>query len=88
MNKDKYQYLDSSLKHAQNYTHTCLMVLHTNVQQLPGSHFAVVDSGTSMLIFQATFPKTTQPFPDSAETQVEQPAEATSTAWCEHKPED
>jgi len=52
INKDKYQYLDSSLKHAQNYTHTCLMVLHTNVQQSPGSHFAVVDSGTSMHILQ------------------------------------
>jgi len=28
------------------------MVLHTNVQQSPGSHFAVVDSGTSMHILQ------------------------------------
>ena len=51
INEDKYQYLDSSLKHAQK-THTCLMVLHTNVQQSPGSHFAVVDSGTSMHILQ------------------------------------
>jgi len=52
INKDKYQYLDSSLKHAQNYTHTCLMVLHTNVQQSHGSHFAVADSGTLMHILQ------------------------------------
>jgi len=52
INKDKYQCLDSSLKHAQNYTHNCLMVLHTNMQQSPGSHFAVVDSGTSMYILQ------------------------------------
>jgi len=29
---------------------TCLLVLRTNVQQSPGSHFAVVDSGTSMNI--------------------------------------
>jgi len=28
------------------------MVLHTNVQQSPSSHFAVVDSGTSMHILQ------------------------------------
>ena len=27
INKDKYQYLDSSLKHARTQTHTCLMVL-------------------------------------------------------------
>ena len=27
INKDKYQYLHSSLKHAQTQTHTCLMVL-------------------------------------------------------------
>jgi len=52
INKDKYQYLDSSLKHTQYYTHTCQMVLHTNVQQSPSSHFAVVDSGTSMPILQ------------------------------------
>jgi hypothetical protein len=52
INKDRYQYLDSSLEHAKNYTHTCLMVLHTNVQQSPGSHFAVVHSGTSMHILQ------------------------------------
>jgi len=52
INKDTYQYLDFSLKDAQNYTHTCLMVLHTNVQQSPGSHFAVTDSGTSMHILQ------------------------------------
>jgi len=52
INKDKYQYLDSSLKHAQNYTHTCLMVLHINVQQSPGSHFVVADSGTSMHFLQ------------------------------------
>jgi len=31
------------------------MVLHANVQQLPGSHFAVVDSGTSMHILQYRF---------------------------------
>jgi len=50
-NKDN-QYLDFSLKHARTYTHTCLMVLHTSVQQSHGSHFAVVDSGTSMYILQ------------------------------------
>ena len=52
INKDKYKYLDSSLKHAQIYTRTCLMVLHSQVQQSPGSHFAVVDSGTSIHILQ------------------------------------
>jgi len=52
INKDKYQYIDSSLQHAQNYTHTCLMVLHTNVKQSPGSHFAVVDSGILIHILQ------------------------------------
>jgi len=31
---------------------TCLMMLHINVQQSPGSYFAVVDSGTSMHILQ------------------------------------
>jgi len=31
------------------------MVLHANVQQSPGSPFAVVDSGTSMLILQYHF---------------------------------
>jgi len=51
INKDN-QYLDSSLKHARTYTHTWLMVMHTNVQQSPSPHFAVVDSGTSMHILQ------------------------------------
>jgi len=51
INKDN-QYLDSSLKHARTYTHTCLMVMHTNAQQSPSPHFTVVDSGTSLLILQ------------------------------------
>ena len=94
INKDKYQYLDSSLKHAQIHTHTCLMVLHSHVQQSPGSHFAVVDSGTSMHILQYRLftskfaPRTTQLSLDSAETPAEQLTEATSTAWCEHNAED
>ena len=52
INKDKYQYLDSSLKYARTHTHTCQMVLHTNVHQPPGLHFTVVVSGTSMHILQ------------------------------------
>jgi len=36
-------------KLAQN---NCYMVLHNSIQQSPGSHFAVVDSGTSMHILQ------------------------------------
>jgi len=81
MNEDKYQYLDSSLKHAWTHTHTGLMVLHTNVQQSPGSHFTVVNSGTSMHILQyrlltsnlsedsqATCLKIMQSFPGAAAT--------------------
>jgi len=52
INKDRYQYLDSSLKHARTHTHTCRMVLHTNVHQPPGSRVTVVVSGTSMHILQ------------------------------------
>ena len=92
-NKDKYQYLDSSLKHAQIHTHTCLMVLYSHVQQSPGSHFAVVILAheckyNNIACLPAICLKTTQLSPDSAEIPAEQPTEATSTAWCEHKTED
>jgi len=91
INEDKYQYLDSLLKHARTHTHTCLMVLHTNVQQSPGSHFTVVDSGTSMHTLQyrlltsnlsedsqATCLKIMQSFLDSVATYVGQHTEVTS----------
>jgi len=90
-----YQYLDSSLKHAQNYTHTCLLVLHANMQQSPGSHFAVVDSGTSMHILQYRLFTSNLSEDHTAvsrfsgnTSRTTQHTEATSIAWCEHKTED
>ena len=57
---------------------------HTSSWQTPAHPCTFYNVACS----QATCPKTTQPFPDSAGTHVEQPTEATSTAWCEHKTQD